>query len=194
MSNTSTTATGTGATAAHNVNINDPVWQVDQKFVIDKATNVWGATVTTVAWVKHNGTYNWWRIKITRDTRHNSLGLPSYFVISAKGETTGHSHLYHHHEHKGISLPGAWSHKAARAAAELASHYPVGIPREEFIKLLVRDRQTITVKVSMTVTVQLTPGMLNHATRAEIAEDIRERSKVGAANHLGITGITASVA
>ena len=193
MSNTSTTATGAGNTAAHNVNINDLVWQVDRKFVLENATDQRPGSYTTVAWVEHNGTTDWWRIAIDHNP-NAAYCQHTYWVINSKGEIVGRNRPYLHNEQKGISLPGEWSHKAARAAAELASHYPVGIPREEFIKLLVRDRQTITVKVSMTVTVQLTPGMLNHATRAEIAEDIRERSKVGAANHLGITGITATVA
>ena len=193
MSNTSTTATGAGNTAAHNVDINCPVWQVDQKFVTERAINVFGATVTTVAWVEHNGKTDWWRIAI----QHNPNAAyckHTYWVINSRGQSVGRNRPYLHYEHKGISLPGEWSHKAARAAAELASHYSVGIPREEFIRLLELDRRTITVKVKMTVTVQLAPpGMINHATRDEIAEDIREMCKVGAANHLGNAGITASV-
>lgn len=191
MSNTHT-ATGTGATAVQNVNIHDPVWQTDRKTVITKSLNVFGPKVTTVAWVKHNGAWGWWRVKLSVD-RYSPL-VTNYRVIDSKGNPAHKTAKpYSHATHKGIILPGEWSHKSARAAAEMVDHFPVGIVREEFIRDLVINRQTMTVKVSMTVTVKLTPGMLAYATREEVAEDIREMAREGAAYRFNATGHTATV-
>lgn len=172
------TKTGAGSSAAQQ--------QTDNPVV-----NVFGANHTTVAWVKHNGREGWWRIKVMHNPESVSYAQTTLFVIGVDGEITGTNQLYIDKEHRGVTLPGEWSHKAARAAAELIAETPVEY-RLGVIENLVRERNTLTVSVTVHVDIDVRAYQLNYGvTREQIAADVRETVKKAADAHLERIGVLA---
>lgn len=146
---------------------------------------------TIVALVDHNGKSDWWRISMMHDPKAAYCQY-TYFVINSRGEQVGHNKPYIHSEQKGIALPGEWTHKSARATAELTAHLNEA-ERQQCINTLVASRETMTVKVTMFVKFPYTKGMKAYATRREICDDIINWCKVGAQAHLDAIGQNADI-